>query len=218
MNIIENDIKEILDNLHFPMHPFTTEDIDELIGNLDIPIDFTWENGVSKLAIIPTHASNVIKIPFDGTLTYEDSSFITFKNGGGEDEWDYCAKEMEIYYEIAYEFPEYLNFFVPLDRICFIEDHPIYIQPKVECGWSKSNCSARSLQVIQTSEDILTKTRIPETWLAKCLDYYKGNVFKLRQFLNFLASKELDYDLHSNNVGYLNNRPVILDYAGFEED
>ena len=39
----------------------------------------------------------------------------------------------------------------------------------------------------------------------------------LVNFINFIQEKNWDDDLRDENIGYINNRPVLIDYSGFLE-
>lgn len=53
------------------------------------------------------------------------------------------------------------------------------------------------------------------TWVSMALVLYGKNVVK--KFCEF-AQKEGINDLHDSNIGYKNNRPILLDFSGFERD
>lgn len=98
----------------------------------------------------------------------------------------------------------------------------LYIQPKFssahcDLSWSMSrkynrqndNVKERlAYKVIRNCYD----SRLCRAWVESALRVY-GKKF-MRRFEEFTCRCEVN-DLHQANVGYIGNRPVIIDYAGY---
>lgn len=222
MDINFNEIELYLKNFN-PEH-FTEEDVDNFICGMskDVP-DFNWEYGATKCVIIPENRDYVIKIPFDGELDFndefeeeerDDGYFRYFYEGGGEDGWDYCQLEQEYFYEYLEE-SEFRDFFLVPETVNVKKDWPVYIQEKAIPYQEASGPvykSTDSLYEVRTS-GISSYTRIPDLWLAVCLENLNNDIEKLREFLNFLQDNFSD--LHEGNIGYRNGHAIVLDYGGF---
>ena len=212
--IIDKYVKELIDSFSFERYEFTEQDAEEFIGRIDCSVDFTWDTGATKLAILPKKSDYVIKIPFNGINTW---------NGYYNDfDTDYCEKEEYLYKRIEFENLRYIKFFVPIWKIGMFEDHPIYLQPKVETFMEnnkKYSCTNRSLKEVRSLKinGNLKLKLLPNLWLGKCLDEFRGNLLELNRFLDFLVDTDIGYDLHNLNIGFLNGFPVILDYGGYDE-
>lgn len=53
------------------------------------------------------------------------------------------------------------------------------------------------------------------TWAAMALVIYGKTVCK--KLCNFIQENKIN-DLRDANIGYKNNKPIILDFSGFEND
>ena len=49
-------------------------------------------------------------------------------------------------------------------------------------------------------------------WLSDFLDYFGEDIFQ--KFMKFIDKQNIG-DLHSDNIGYIGNRPVLIDYSGY---
>ena len=58
---------------------------------------------------------------------------------------------------------------------------------------------------------------MPYEWLGSCLDKMNGDETKLEEFVRVVKEVFEISDIHIKNVGYCNNFPVIIDYAGYNE-
>lgn len=218
MNINLNEIKQYLKNFN-PEH-FTEDDVDYFISEIslkDSTPDFNWETGATKCVLIPDNRDYVIKIPFDGEMDYfEDCKFRYFYNGAGWEGWDYCSLEQEYYIELI-KGSEFEEFFLCPESIDAHRDWPIYVQPKITPCAEAEGRHYKSIDSLYTvrEEGISSKIRdIPDIWLATCLENMNNDVDKLNRFTDFL--KENFNDLHTGNIGYLGDRAVIIDFAGFD--
>lgn len=193
---------------------FEVEDFIERIDESKVP-SFDYDSGITRCVIIPNERDYVIKIPFNGQMEYDfeqdDFYFKDFYSGGGINNDDYCALEEALYEDLKET--KFRSFFLPIDKVLEINDYPIYVQPKAVCF---AHSSVRPYS--SNSYEVASETPcsyIPTPWLANCLEDLNGEEDELREFVNFLHKKGLDIDLHQGNIGYRNNRTVIIDYAGF---
>lgn len=218
MNYNVNDIKNWFSFFN-PMY-FTDEDVDNFVEDLSnvkgFP-EFDWEIGATKCCIIPYNTDYVIKIPFNGEMhwnCYENIyNFQFFYNGGGEDGWDYCALEDEYFVE-KIEGSGYEKFFLTAECV-EVNNWPIYIQQKVDI-YNDVNVypSNESIVKVRTESKIRGDVSLPDIWMAIGLENFDGNIEALDDFLAFISDNFTD--LHSGNIGFLNDQIVIIDYAGYD--
>lgn len=207
-----NDILPYVENYDFGEY-FTAKEEDFLISsiNCEDELSFDWEDGASKLVIIPEDKDYVIKIPFNGNF-YVDEGYFNFSQ-------NYCETEIDLYKRIADENPLFSQFFLPLTRVDEYNEWDIYIQPKcqayhnaAEKDKSKSY-SKDSLNKVR-NEKILYNSALPKDWLAAVTEILK-DVELVKEFVDMLEEYDITQDLHMGNIGYCNGKPIILDYAGF---
>lgn len=213
-----NDFKNYFEEKFEPWH-FTSDDVDDLVCDIEknFPdLDFTFEMGATKCVIIPIEADFVIKIPFDGENRrideyHEWDEFYQF-TGGGADGWDYCDQECA-YYEDVVKGSGFEKFFLPNNVLSF--NWPVYIQQKAEIvNETRRETSKKSKEMVKEIRKTIW-CRFPNTWLELCLEKFDYDVNKFKNFICFLDDNFSD--LHSSNIGYLDDQPVIIDYAGYCE-
>lgn len=199
------------------------DDMDLFLSSIDrrkVP-SFDFESGASKLVIIPDDRDYVIKIPFNGGYQWDwdnDRYFFEPFNGADDDGDgnDYCAAEMKLYDRAVEE--GYAEFFVAVEYAGDINGYPIYTQKRVKdfCKYisdeeQKSYSSATS----RTSLNSTHIGRLPYYWAAACLTVFEEDLQKFNAFIDFLRRTDIIKDLHTGNLGFLNNKPVIVDYGGW---
>ena len=69
------------------------------------------------------------------------------------------------------------------------------------------------IECIKTSSGATCE--VSSFWVHEFLEVYGEDTFE--EFTNFLTCFGIN-DLHSGNVGYWNNKPVIFDYSGYYEE
>lgn len=181
---------------------------------------FFYEEGCTKFVIIPEHLDYVIKIPYNALINGRNKK-IFFENGGGEEYWDYCAKELEIYNHFK-EFcvlngkEKYINFLLPIEEIDYI-NYPVYIQPKVETYEEVDGYYTSEKSIHNVVDNKMNLSSLPNEWLATCLEKLDNNMKELELLCDYIRKNEIT-DLHSGNIGYYNKFPVIIDYGGFSEN
>lgn len=187
---------------------------------------YNYANGATKLALIPVNNEDnyVIKIPYTGTYNYESGYYSNYiYHNHKEDYWEYCAADNEERpwdycggevkrYNIAAK-RGFSECFAKIELLGYINNYPIYIQEKC---MTFSSCRNKHLH--SKEEKLKTSTycnyyNINKDWLTDFRLYYGEK--KLLQFINFISELEWDDDLRSENIGYIKDRPVLIDYSGF---
>ena len=206
---------------------FSCEENDIFIDSLNSEIrnKYHFDNGISKLVLIPIDENKdyVIKIPYNGCYENgynEESHFYEamfcefYGSESSERMWDYCASE-QIRYSVAKE--NNLNqYLAETKMICFIGTRPIYIQEKCTV-FSQTSHKTYSLEEHKKTYSLCgdDADRINPDWLTSFLYTYGEE--EAKKFVDFIHKLDWDDDLRSDNLGFLNNKPVVIDYSGFWE-
>lgn len=242
MEEIKNSLFDALSDMSFS--EFSEECCNDLLDALrGVKWDYDWEYGATKIVIMPKNMDFVVKIPFLGHVIEEepdvDCSECPYRDENGcdsccydsewvfrefclagdiFDEWDYCKAEKDRYNH-AKEFG--LEKALAETQLWFVvNNYPIYIQPKCSI-FSQGGRSKTDLTEITDEKRKTIRSKCDEqdvhcfnvTWLCDLLEYF-GDVY-FEQFLSFLKENNYNRDLHSSNIGYLNGKPVLVDYSGF---
>ena len=177
-----------------------------------------WAEGCSKGVVFLDDADFVIKIPFN--TSNEHNELMDFTGAiNAVNRWDYCATE-EALYKLA-KIRGIEDCFLPVYEVGKINGYPIYKQPIGDIfackGIMKYNC-----EKVETTTNnfykqhhipVELKYRLPIEWVYDVILAYPPQlVIDLLLFI-----KNNITDLHSANIGYYKNNPVIIDYAGFHE-
>ena len=214
------------------------DDPDFIYGDLDGEIWRALENidplvevnhGMSKIVIVSSIIDYVIKIPLTGvwfpewdeeTEEYNDdnTTFEPFSYGGGCDNDDYCAVEVDIYDETEYENPEYAFIFPKTFFYKEINKVKYYLQEKCKCGGGcDTSNSSHAAQTVgnELYEDANNEYGSVESleWCISLVENY--GVEKAKEVMKYLKKMNIT-DLHNGNIGYRNGKPIILDYSGFD--
>lgn len=204
-----NDIMPYVKNYNFGDY-FSTKEEDFLVSSVECNdnLSFDWEDGASKLVIIPENTDFVIKIPFNSE--YDVDEYYEFSQ-------NYCETEIDLYDRIVDEYPMFAQFFLPLTRVEECREWDIYIQPKCQTY----NDADENMKSNSYSKESLTKvksdlggTGLPTDWMAAVTEVLE-DINLVKEFINVLEMYDITQDLHRGNIGYCNGKPVILDYAGF---
>ena len=172
---------------------------------------FVTATGASKGVMIFEDLDLVIKIPFEGYIDEDDNEFYDFD--GAENGWNYCEDEVEIY-DCAKR-NSLGDIFIETKLLTLVNDYPIYIQKYVnhtDCIYHNPYPASDVTKNKVTSYDEVYEIDISIEWLSSVFEYYGEEKFE--NLLQFVLDVHID-DLHSANIGWDNNRPVIFDYAGF---
>jgi hypothetical protein len=164
-------------------------------------------SGETRYAVIFKHENFVLKIPRYGYCKE-----------------DYCQAEIRAY-ESAKEF-RVERILLPIELYYTTSTGiSIYKQPKYSfstsdgdynLGYNKyldhRNIPNHKPIVRKITRECYDGRRISEQWMARVLQLY-GKKF-CRSFEAWTMENDVN-DLHNSNTGWLNNKPIILDYAGY---
>lgn len=178
-----------------------------IYGELDEAFDISIAYGASKLVLIPSDSDYVIKIPF-----------------GIYNNVDFCKIEEENYLRIKEDEPELAKYFAECWRAgeVFVENEdnedeevkvPIYIMRRTIVDETKVSDASYNLYINSggDEEDYCIDDENDETY--SCFEFYYG-IEELERILDIIDTLGIN-DLHTGNVGFINNMPVFIDYSGF---
>lgn len=224
--------KEILDMLSaapiYGDEEFHEGRNNEFINSLgfDFNNNYNYAFGATKLALIPVSKEKdyVIKIPYTGSYNHESGYYSDIYHPGREDYWAYYAAECEdrpwdycggeVYRYAIAESEGLAECFAKTKLLGYINNYPIYIQEKCitfnECCFKHRHSIEERRR---TSKCCHNYDEINEDWLTDFRLYYGED--KLIHFISFLKEFKWDDDLRNDNIGYIGNRPVLIDYSGF---
>ena len=212
MNYNINDIIPYVKNYNFGDF-FTENEEDFLISAIDCEntSNFDWDDGASKLVIIPENCDYVIKIPFNGSYDSFEGCYTEFSQ-------NYCETEIDLYEKIISENPVFAQFFLPLIKVEEFKKYNIYIQEKCH---SYIDTDEKERQSSYSKESLtrafeFQKHPLPLDWIAAVFENLKDETL-FEEFIHVLEKYDITQDLHRGNIGYYKNKPIILDYAGFYE-
>ena len=195
---------------------------------------FTWNMGASKLVILPFGEDFVIKIPFNaqyhghgidcetGEVTSEGGwEYFTSEEYDSENmdfDGNYCGREADISDIATAEDLE--ECFAITECVGRCGDYLIYKQARA---------TTILADVLDEKSDSLSLEE-RKSIRNKCnnMGVYGFNIYWLKDFLEFFGEEILKQlnrfidtyginDLHISNVGYIGNRPVLIDYSGYFE-
>lgn len=200
----------------------------DLFDTLDCKIkeNYSVANGATKCAIVFNNLDCVLKLPFHGTISFDENVddepyFEYFEGVDGDNNWDYCLAERDRF-NLAQNCNVDLLF--AQTRLIKRGTTPIYIQELcVPVLW---DCDTNKL-VSQENRIISFKYQtqlknmdlecLQDDWLAHAISVY-GQEYMDNFIYNFLSDhpKILD-DMHRGNYGYraTDGTPVIFDYSGY---
>ena len=211
---------------------------DVIIDNMK-GVPYHIASGVSKCVFMFKDFPNlVVKIPFTGSGTknedeyeydnekpYEDFYCASFGCGGHKlkRKWDYCEAEATVYKDAVASGVS--DFFAETVCIGEIDNHPIYVQEiatiyydvyfDYECEYSGEDQKKNRSSIMEKSNNSLSEDDcwiVGQTWLAAFIEEY-GTIAAIN-LITFLKDEGVD-DLHSENLGFIDDKQVIVDYASF---
>ena len=223
--ILGQDAKEVLldeEELHDDVSESIITNIDTESSINEDPDEYYISRGITKIVIIPKNTDYVIKIPFTGIYHYTDSDELYLVAKVDFDEYDVFDIEKQTYNNL---FQESKVAFLPNYFIGTFNGIPIYIQEKIKVTCShhfydatysygeKKESVAKIRKESLYDDDHVDTTCLREFFIADLITWYGEEATKW-----ILADcKDID-DLHGNNYGYTEDgRPVIFDYAGFDD-
>ena len=144
-----------------------------------------------------------------GVFIFDDSDYVV--KFSLTEEYDSFINEQELYIEAEMYGVE--KFFAPITYLCTIGGFRFYIQKKVKSGTRMDtdgeNLSEASISLLNCCND----TSFCQNDLFD--DFYENyEEEELYKLINFINDYDIN-DIHYKNVGFLNNLPVIIDYAGY---
>ena len=186
--------------------------------------NFILASGVSKVAIIPKEKNYVIKIPYYGKYRKSngikcfDPYFSSISKSS-----DYCKSEEIIYNKAKANGLD--TFFAEIEQIGKIKSIPIYVQRKAVIfedvyypeDDEEENLNEHEISIFKTIttkySDLVEDEYLPLSWMKDFICSYGELAFD--KLYNFLSDNNIQ-DLHSENIGYISERPVLVDFSGFE--
>ena len=177
------------------------EDRDNLYDFANKFKNLSMNYGATKYCLIDNQGDYVIK--WDKDTSYGDTE-----------------RECEVYQKaiekgIAFLFPQ-------TEILCRINDVAIVIQRKVDychsnMSYEQENklsyqCRTVNMDMVIKVDHNIYRSRVPRLWIKSLICIYGKKITKL--FEEFTHEQEIN-DLHSNNVGYLNGKPIVLDFSGY---
>ena len=186
--------------------------------------NFILASGVSKVAIIPKEKNYVIKIPYYGVYRKSngikcfDPYFSSISKSS-----DYCKSEEIIYNKAKANGLD--TFFAEIEQIGKIKSTPIYVQRKAVIfedvyypeDDEEENLNEHEISIFKTIttkySDLVEDEYLPISWMKDFICSYGELAFD--KLYNFLSDNNIQ-DLHSENIGYICEKPVLVDFSGFE--
>lgn len=207
-----------------------------------------YGNGATKFVIIPKDKDYVIKFPFLYLYEYKKHYYNrTLHQWDGEPKYsrlthDYCDIEEDNFYIAKNEFSGAETFLAKTNFICSYncgnESLMVYAQEKAtpfydyckqhdicDYHWDKLEEISHSYKEYDESSSIDAifdygyYDEIPGVWFEKLYDYaVEHNLMnEVEQLFRFLLYADIS-DLNIRNVGFIGDKPVLIDYSGFEEE
>ena len=186
--------------------------------------NFILASGVSKVAIIPKEKNYVIKIPYYGKYRKSngikcfDPYFSSISKSS-----DYCKSEEIIYNKAKANGLD--TFFAEIEQIGKIKSIPIYVQRKAVIfedvyypeDDEEENLNEHEISIFKTIttkySDLVEDEYLALSWMKDFICSYGELAFD--KLYNFLSDNNIQ-DLHSENIGYICEKPVLVDFSGFE--
>lgn len=196
-------------------------------------VRYDVDKGVTKGAIIFPDLGYVIKIPFQGSYSsgegwytaktdengeeyetwhQEEDDYYMFTGAkNSENDWDYCKTEVELYQRAVAAGME--KYFAKMERV-YNKEYPIYCQPFCNMYYSYRDEGKEKEKVhreYSKLKDDLDCSLSP-FWVKDFIETYGLDEYnKLIQF----CTKYSIQDFHCGNIGYFNEKPIIVDYGSY---
>lgn len=207
-----NNLLEFFNNCDFDGQLTDSNFHSKVIKNLPEDFKYKYAIGATKLCIIPENEKYVIKIPFNGESgLFNGLEKFFYATKDDRYRWDYCLEEVLVYNLAKLE--RVHDAFCKTRMIGFVKEHPIYIQQKAEIFKSKKGkehfnhfsdeyCDRYDFYCFNTE------------WIADAIKYYGTK--KFNQIMIFLKNNNIE-DLHDENIGYIGEKPVLIDYSNYND-
>ena len=175
--------------------------------------EYRVQDGATKLCIVPKHADFVIKW---STTCYDIS-----------DDWDEALEEVSIYNKAV---KAGLGMFFPKTEVfCTINGITFVIQEKIDFSalhTPNSKADRYAYQTRTVSPAVVEKMdncfcslyrgrSLDHTWASMAIVLYGKR--KCKTLCKFIIENDIN-DLHLSNIGYLKDKPIIMDFSGYHRD
>lgn len=189
--------------------PADDEEIESRLNNM--PTYFEWANGETRYAIWYKDWDFVLKIP---RYNYCENNYCEIECQHYESAKQYGVDKIclpiELFHTNKYGVQFYKQTRYTFDSVdAFRNRH--YGHYLAKRHLPKSDYTSLSYKIRRHAYD---GHRINEKWMARVLQLY-GKKF-CRSFEEWTYANEIN-DLHDGNTGWLNNKPILLDYAGYHD-
>lgn len=182
---------------------------------------FDYATGATKGVLIFEQLGFVIKIPFcrNTENCYYNSAYgeyecCYFTGADTDNGWDYCEAEADKYERAETE--GLAQCFAKTEKIGDIDGYPIYMQELADIYKSIDYQSSHTEEDSRQVSSICNSNNFYMfniEWLSDAFHYYGEKVF--HKLLEFIRTVGIN-DLHDGNIGYIGNRPVLVDYSSFD--
>ena len=232
-NILDDILLNLKDSNFFENHTLFSSTDDEIFGEEVEDWEdhmYYWRSGASKFVILLEDIEDfglVVKIPFMGRNEQcnKNTKFYYFEGAAdGKEGWDYCAVEYNLY-KIA-EAQGLSACFAAVDVLKSDLKYPVYMQEKAisfndyyydeESDHYSEDESKYTDEQLNSTKEKCKENKISNfnnLWLTDFIQYYGVDIFI--KFSQFIRENNIN-DLHDNNIGYIGNRPVLIDYSGWD--
>ena len=161
-----------------------------------------FSSGATKYCLIDEKGSSIIKWNKDSSYTSD------------------IDKECENYQKAL---EKGIGFLFPKTEILYEEkEFRVIIQEKVDTTYAdmerealkklRHQCRTVSTSFVYKVQENIYKDRTPDDWIKALVCIYGKKI--TRKFEEFTHEQKIN-DLHGNNVGFLNGKPVVLDFSGY---
>ena len=182
---------------------------------------FDYATGATKGVLIFEQLGFVIKIPFcrnsedcEYNSTYGEYEYCYFTGADTDNGWDYCEAEANKYERAEEE--GLAQCFAKTKKIGDIDGYPIYMQELADIYKSIDYQSSHTEEDSRQVSSICNSNNFYMfniEWLSDAFHYYGEKMF--HKLLEFIRTVGIN-DLHDGNIGYIENRPVLVDYSSFD--
>lgn len=182
---------------------------------------FDYATGATKGVLIFEQLGFVIKIPFCRNTedcyynsAYGEYECCYFTGADTDNGWDYCEAEADKYERAETE--GLAQCFAKTEKIGDIDGYPIYMQELADIYKSIDYQSSHTEEDSRQVSSICNSNNFYMfniEWLSDAFHYYGEKVF--HKLLEFIRTVGIN-DLHDGNIGYIGNRPVLVDYSSFD--
>lgn len=202
------------------------EQIIQLLTDLDINNDDDRDDVQGKIS--SHHLSTIVKVT-DGAskicLIFKNDTPFVVKWSTRNNE---AMREVGIYEQAKSErlemfFPN-TEFLATINSIAFVIQQKVdssdyNLDRNTEIKYRRIGKTALDKTVIQMQKGFWKagwdcRRKLSGTWAKMAIVIYGKRICK--QLCKFIAKNHIN-DLHRSNLGFINNKPVILDFSGYEE-